>query len=168
MGFTLVELMMVVVIMGIIAVSVIPAMGNVRDMRAGAARDDVARMLEITKGNALASGEPVGLRIDVERSELTMIHLSVAGTITPMTDPLTGQDRMVNITQTYSDVSLSGIINGDGSSGSGMIWFDYESTPHTRNPSGDFTAINDEPAVITLSSGSTVIVHAHSGLVEKP
>lgn len=160
--------MMVVVIMGVVAVTVIPAMDNVREMRAGAARDDVARFLEITKGHAMASGEPVGLQIDLSTSILSIVQVGSAGGITIMNDPLTGAEHSLLLSQTYPDVTVAGFINGDGAGGSGIIWFDYEADPHTRNSSGLFTAINDEQAVITLSSSATIVVHAYSGLVEKP
>jgi len=160
--------MMVVVIMGVVAVTVIPAMDNLREMREGAARDDVARMLEMTKGHALASGEPFGLRVDTSDSVLTMVQVSNAGGIVNTSDPLTGMSRSLILSQVYPDVTLGGFVNGDGASGPGIIWFDYEAYPHTRNINGVFTAINDEPAIITLSSSATVVVHAYSGLVETP
>ncbi len=167
-AFTLIELMMVVVIMSIVAVTVIPAVDNVRVMRAGAAHDDVARLLEVTKARAMASGSPVGLRVDLADSTLTLVEVDPSVGITNLADPLTGADRILRVRETYSDVSIASLINGDGDSGTGIIWFDFESTPHTRNTDGDFASISDDHAIITLSSGATVIVHAHSGFVEKP
>lgn len=167
-AFTLVELMMVVVIMGIVSVTVIPAMDNVRGMREGAARDDVARLFEVTKGYAIASGKPVGLRVALSESTLSIVTIDPAGGIVLLNEPLTGNARTLWVEQTYPGVTLTGFTNGDGVSGDGIVWFDFEANPHTRNPNGVFKSLNDDPAVITLSSSSTVIVHAYSGLVEKP
>lgn len=159
---------MVVLIMGIIASTVVPAMENVREMRAGAARDDIARMLETAKGRALASGEPVGLRIDLNASQLSVVVIDQASDVVGITDPLTGRASDLILPLVYPGVTITGLTNGDGSTGTGVIWFDFEANPHTRSNDGVFGEINDSPAIITLSSAETVVVHAYSGLVEKP
>lgn len=167
-AFTLVELMVVVVLMGIVAVTAIPAMGNVRSMREGAARDDVARLLEVTKARALAIGSPCGLQINVTDSTLTIVQLDDASAITSVIDPLTSRARSLDMPATYPDVTIDSMVNGDGSSGSGVIWFDYEATPHTRSLAGVFDSYNAEAATIELSSGQLVLVHPHTGVVEAP
>ncbi|MFG0245831.1 MAG: prepilin-type N-terminal cleavage/methylation domain-containing protein [Phycisphaerales bacterium JB052] len=167
-GFTLVELMLVVVLMGIITVSVIPTMANVQAMRNGAARDDVARMLDVTRARAMAAGEPMGMRVNLTDSQLDMVEIGTTGTATPVSDPLTGEARSIDISAAYSGVSVIRMINGDGSSGSGTVWFDYEGTPHTRNNDGSFAALNEEQVEITLDSGERVLVYAYTGVVATP
>lgn len=167
-AFTLVELMIVVVLMGIVAASVIPAIGSVQGMREGAARDEIGRMLEVTKARAIASGAPCGLQIDLNESSLTIVRLSEAGSIEDLTDPLTLQTRSVVLPSVYSGVTLEAFANGDGVIGSGTIWFNYEATPHTRTSGGAMEATNSSDAMIELSSGQQVIVHAYSGVVEMP
>ena len=164
-GFTLVELMVVVVIMGIIAVSVIPAMNNVEEMRAGAARDDLVRLIEVAKGLAVASGTPHGVRIDLLGSEIELVEIDAQGDVQAKFDPLTNGTRSLDIQSVYPGVSLTNMINGDGGGGSGVVWFDYESSPHTRTSQGEFEAINTQAATITLSSGERVVIHPHSGLL---
>jgi len=165
-GFTLVELLVVVVLMGIISVSVIPAMSNIRSMREGAARDDLMRMIEVTKGRAVASGVPHGMRIDLSDSSLTIIEIDDLGEVQVEFDPLTGGDRTINLAAVYPGVNIASMINGDGAGGSGTIWFDYESSPHTRDGTGSFTSLNTQAASVTLSSGERVVVHPHSGTLE--
>ena len=167
-AFTLVELMIVVVLMGIIAVSVIPAIGSVQGMREGAARDEVGRMLEVAKARAIASGVPCGLEIDLNESSLTIVRLSDAGSIEDLSDPLTMRARSVVLPSVFSGVTLSGLTNGDGVGGSGTIWFNYEATPHTRTSGGALEATNSSNATIELSSGQQVVVHAYTGVVELP
>ncbi|MFG0314097.1 MAG: Tfp pilus assembly protein FimT/FimU [Phycisphaerales bacterium] len=167
-AFTLVELMIVVVLMGIIAVSVIPAIGSVQGMREGAARDEVGRMLEVAKARAIASGVPCGLEIDLNESSLTIVRLSDAGSIEDLSDPLTMRARSVVLPSVFSGVTLSGLTNGDGVGGSGIIWFNYEATPHTRTSGGALEATNSSNATIELSSGQQVVVHAYTGVVELP
>ena len=167
-GFTLFELMLVVVLLGILAVSVIPAMGNVQTMRNGAARDDIARMLETTRARAMASGEPKGLRVNPSDSMLDIVEINPDGSIQTMSDPLTGRTRSLNITTTYPGVQFEHMINGDGIVGAGIVWFDYEGTPHMRDGDGVFIGLNTQQVEIMLSSESTVVVHAYSGVVESP
>lgn len=167
-AFTLVELMVVVVLMGIVAVTAIPTMGNVRSMREGAARDDVARLLEVAKARALAIGSPCGLQVNVTDSTLTIVQLDDASAMTSVIDPLTSKARSLDLHATYPDVTIDSMVNGDGSSGSGVIWFDYEATPHTRSLAGVFVSYNTEAATIELSSGRLVLVHPHTGVVEAP
>lgn len=160
--------MIVVLLMGIVAASVIPAMSNVQAMREGAARDDVARLLEMIKARAMATGVPTGLHVDLGDSSLAVVRLSDAGAIETLVDPLTLRDRTIVLPSQYSGVTVSQMTNGDGVQGSGTVWFDYESAPHTRMNDGGFEAMNSEAVIITLSSGNQVIVHAHSGVVETP
>lgn len=160
------ELVFVVMIMGILAAAVIPAMDNVRTMRAGAARDDLVRMIEVAKGRAVASGKPHGLQIDIGDSTITLMSLDDDGDVIATPDPLTGDTRSINIATTYRDVLLAQFVNGDGVSGSGAIWFDFEANPHTRALNGSFAELNEEEARVTLSSGEVVVVYPYSGAVE--
>ena len=165
-GFTLLELMIVVVIMGIISVTVLPAMDNIRTMREGAARDDLVRMIEVAKGRSVASGMPYGLEVNLTNSVIRLVQIDDAGSIAVTYDPLTNGERTVDLPAVYPGVTIISMINGDGTSGSGTIWFDYEATPHIRSDTGSFVALNSESATITLSSGERVIVYPYSGAME--
>lgn len=165
-AFTLVELMVVVLLMGIVAVTVVPAMDNVQMMRNGAARDDTMRLLELAKARALATGMPNGIEISLNSSSLTLVQINDDGQVESVVDPLTYQSRTITLPITYSGVTIASMVNGDGVSGSGTIWFDYEANPHTREQNGAFIELNDESALIELSSDEIIIVHAYSGVVE--
>ena len=167
-GFTLVELMLVVVLMGIISASVIPAMANVQDMRSGAARDDIARMLGVTRARAMATGAPMGLSVNLADSRLDIVEIGADGDAAEIYEPLTGQTRSISISSAYSGVGIERMVNGDGTSGSGTIWFDYEGAPHMRNQDGSFASLNEEPVEIELDSGERVLVYAYTGVVGTP
>ena len=167
-GFTLVELMVVVLLMGIVAVTAIPAMDHVREIRSGSARDDIVRNLELARGMAMASGAPHGLQIEVEDSSITIVEIDDSGSAEPSTDPLTGAYRTTHIEILYPGVSITGFTNGDGTSGSGTVWFDFDATPHTRPGSGTNVVVCDRVSQITLSSGSHIHVHPSTGLIEVP
>ncbi|MDF1808630.1 MAG: prepilin-type N-terminal cleavage/methylation domain-containing protein [Phycisphaerales bacterium] len=165
-GFTLLELMIVVVIMGIISVSVLPAMSNITTMREGAARDDLVRMIEVAKGRSVASGMPYGLEVNLSTHVVRLVQINSLGETEITYDPLTNGERSVDLPTVYPGVTILSMINGDGDSGSGTIWFDYEATPHTRSESGSFASLNTETATITLSSREQIIVYPYSGAME--
>ncbi len=156
-----------VLIMGVIAVSVIPAMDNVRAMRRGAARDDVARMLGIARARASASGRPHGLAVSLSDSTVTIVRITAPGVVEDDPDPLTGAARMIDLDATYPGVEISGMTNGDGSTGEGTLWFNHDGEPHTRAADGSFDAFNTQEALVALSSGGSVAVYPYSGMVEE-
>lgn len=165
-AFTLVELMFVVMLMGILAVSVIPAMGNVTQMRAGAARDDLSRTLEFARSQAMSIGQPVGVRIDPEESTLELVGIDSVGEIIVLNDPLTTKPRIVSISDSYSGAEITGL---DGvEDDNAVIWFDFDGTPHTRSGDGSFIAFNDDPVEILINDDLLVVVHAYSGMVQSP
>ena len=90
-AFTLVELMVVVLLMGIVSVTVLPAMGNVQQMREGAARDEVVRFIDVAKARALASGEPVGVEVGLQSSSLSMIPVRPARPLAISSSALAGR-----------------------------------------------------------------------------
>jgi len=165
-GFTLVELMIVVVIMGILSAAVIPAMGSVRTMREGAARDDLVRYLNVVRGRAMAASSEIGLSIDLADSSMTMVSIDSLGAIQNEIDPLTGKSRSLTIPDIYSGVTITAMTNGDGASGSGTVWFDFESTPMTYDSFSSAFVVNAQSATITLSSGARVVVYPYSGTLE--
>ncbi len=165
-GFTLLELMVAVVIMGIISVSVIPAMDNIRSMRQGAARDDMTRYIHIARGRAIASGTPYGIEIDLAESSLAIVRMNDRGDPEAVIDPLTNLPKQIHLQILYPGVSIQEMINGDGISGSGTVWFDFESNPMTYDSVSDNFVVNTRVVVISLSSGEQVMVHPYSGTVE--
>jgi len=167
-GFTLVELMLVVVLMSIVAASVIPALGNVQAMREGAARDDIVRYLEIAKARAMASGMPCGLEVDMSSSSLTMVCIDDAGSVETLIDPLTADQRSLEIPTTYGGVTLDSFSGGSALSASGVVWFDFEAKPHTRSSDGTFVSLNSAAVTLELSSQQRIVVHPYSGVIETP
>ncbi len=165
-GFTLVELMVTVVIMGIVSVAVIPSMDNVRSMRSGAARDDLVRYIHVARGRAVASGTPRGIQVDLTDSSLTMVKLNRRGVVTPETDPLTNADRTIDLSELYPGVRITDMLNGDGIGGSGTMWFDFESNPMTYNTVSKTFTLNTQSVTISLSSGERVVIYPYSGTIE--
>ena len=165
-GFTLVELMVVIILMSVVSASVIPAMSNIVSMREGAARDDLVRMIEVAKGRSMASGLPHGLKIDVANSIITLVQITQGGQIESEIDPLTTKVRLMNLSDLYPGVPLASFEQGSSDGVQDIIWFDYESSPHVRSNQGAFVSLNNRSAIVTLSSGERVIIYPHSGVLE--
>ena len=166
-GFTLVELLAVVVIMGIIAVSVIPTISHAGEARRGVARDEVVRMLEYARSRAGATGEPCGVGFDTGDPVVTLVTLTDGGVVS-IIDPVTGVSKDADLGALFDGVSVSAFENGDGTTAAGVVWFDYLAAPHVRDSDGVFDAWFDRDATVTLSSGATIVVYKHSGVIEAP
>ena len=166
-GFTLIELMVIVVIMAILSSTVIPVLNQSIEARQGASRDEVVRTFEFARGLAIAGGVPVGVSVDTGNSTLGVVTIDEDGDIVDVIDQIDGEIKRVNLSNQYAGVSISSFVNGDGQSGDGMVWFDFEAEPHTRDEvTGVFDAIFTQNARVTMSTGILVVIHAGSGLVE--
>jgi prepilin-type N-terminal cleavage/methylation domain-containing protein len=167
-GFTLLELMVIVVIMAILASSVIPMMDQSVQARQGASRDEVVRYFEYARGRAIAGGIPAGVFVDTTNSTLRVVTLNDAGSIVDLADPIDGGIKEVDMGELFAGVSIGSFVNGDGVSGSGTVWFDFQAESHTRDSiSGAFDAVFTQNATVTLSTGTLIVIHAGSGLVEE-
>lgn len=166
-GFSLLELMVVVVIMSILASSVIPMMSQSTQAKQGASRDEVVRYFEFARGRAIAGGIPVGVFVDTADNSLRIVTLDETGDIINAMDPIDGELKSVNLSDEFSGASINSFVNGDGIAGNGTVWFDFQAEPHTRDDvTGSFDELFTQNASISLSTGTMVVVHAASGYVE--
>jgi len=165
-GFTLLELLIVAVIMGILAASVLPALAQNRTALEGAARDEVARRFVYARARALAAGAPIGVMTDTPGSSLTIRTLDDAGNPDTLADPIDDAPMSIVLPDQFRGVTLDAFVNGDGTTANGTVWFDYQGEPHTRTSGGDYDGPFSQNALITLTGGGVVEVHAYSGAVE--
>ena len=167
-GYTLLELLLIIVIMGVLATSAIPVINQSVQARQGASRDEVVRLFEFARGRAMASGVPAGVLVDTNENTLTLVTLSQGGDVVDIVDPIDGGVKFSNLDNEYAGVAINSFVNGDGSSGDGAVWFDFRSEPHTRDGiSGDFDSVFIQNATVTLSTGTLIVIHSYSGLVEE-
>lgn len=165
-GFTILELMVIVVIMGIVATTAIPVMNQSTQARQAASQDEVVRLLEFARSRALASGMPVGVVVDTSNSSLSLVTVDADDEVVSVVDQLDGQDKVSDLGMMFSGVSITSMTNGDGVGGNGTIWFDFRAEPHTRDDvTGAFDSVFTQNATITLSTDAQIVVHAGSGLV---
>ncbi len=166
-AFTLIEAMIVVILMSIIAVTVMPALGNLEEARRGAAADELARMLTHARSLAMASGEPSGVSIDLDAETAQIVRIVTTGA-----SPVAGVDALgqpelpVVFPDLFSGVELVSIVHGNGGGGSGTIWFRFDGAPQIRTSAGVLVGLFTQDAVIELSGSRTVSVRMGVGLVE--
>jgi len=166
-AFTLIEAMVVVIVMSIIAVTVMPALGNLEEARRGAAADEMARLLRHARSLAMASGEPTGVAIDLTAETAQVVRIVSTGAApTPATDALGQPERPVVFPDLYSQVELISIVHGDGSGASGTVWFRFDGVPQLRTPAGVVVGPFTQDAVVELTGARIVTVHMGTGLVE--
>lgn len=167
-GFSLLEMVVVVVVMSVLAVTAAPSIELMFSARRGGAAAEVARTLERARTNAIATGNPSGVAVDLAGSTLTLVELTV-GAVGPtvIDDPLGQPAAPVRVAELFNGVTIDRLTHGDGTSAGGTLWYGFTGTPETRDGDGGFVAEFTQDAVIELSSGAMVTIRRGSGLVER-
>jgi prepilin-type N-terminal cleavage/methylation domain-containing protein len=86
-GFTLVEILAVVVILGIASAIIIPQIGSRDDMRVSAAARTIIADLTYAQNQAISSGQMVYVRFDLANNKYSVLS-AVGSPDTPMTHPV--------------------------------------------------------------------------------
>ncbi len=157
----------VLVVLSLIAASSVPALHAIDQARQAAAANEIERLLIGARARAMASARPTGLSVQ-KGSILGMVEvLSDNATPTTAGDVFDEPFAPIDLPASYAAATIAKFINGDGSAGTGIVWFNHRGEPHTRKSSGVYTAAFTQDAVFTLSTGSLVRVHMLSGAVDQ-
>ena len=162
-GFTLVEILAVVVILGIASAIVIPQMGSRDDMKAAAAARVIVADLIYAQNLAISSGTPVYVRFDKAGNKYSMLTNPLS-TKTNYGDPVTHPITQQNYVQVFGDTSPNSVdpwenvsidtaaLNGIDPSYSNQftVGFDEIGSPYVYNYTLDLK--ND------LADGSKIII----------
>ncbi|MEZ6243508.1 MAG: prepilin-type N-terminal cleavage/methylation domain-containing protein [Phycisphaerales bacterium] len=168
-AFTILELMVVVLLMSILAVAVLPALASLDEARIGAAADEIERTLVLARSMAMASGEPTGADFDLTKQTVSLVRItSVGGAPEPALDALSQPVSPLRVGVTFPHVEVLSLTNGNGSGGSGAIWFRFDGAPETRAADGSLVGAFTQDAVVTLTGPKTVVIRMGAGLVEQP
>src|SRR5690349_20053776 len=88
-GFTLVEILAVVVILGIASAIIVPNMGTRDDMRATAAARTLVADLIYAQNQAISSGKWVYVKFDTANNKYTLLSTASSGGDVALTNPVT-------------------------------------------------------------------------------
>lgn len=167
-AYTIFELLIVVVILGIVGASAVPVLSQSAEATRAASKDEVVRYFEYARSRAMSAGAPVGVRVNISQATLEIIAINDIGVIETITDQISSGSMEANLASDYAGAAIQSFVNGDGSQGNGTVWFDYQGVPHIRDDSsGSFDSLSAQSATLTLSTGVSIGVHAQTGFVEE-
>lgn len=167
-AFSLLEITVVIVVMGVLSAMVVPALRTMDEARAGAAAEEIERRLVMARTNAIAMGRPVGLRIDPVAATLQQWDIKSSGAAPTVAMTGMGQaDEVFNVAARYPGVRVTSLVGGNNTSGVQTIWFAYDGTPHLRTSGGTHAGVWTSDAVVTVTGGLTVRVRRGTGAVQR-
>lgn len=161
-GFTIVELIAVLVLVAIAAVSASPVLDTVDRSRRAGMRDEIERRLIMARAHAMTTGMPSGVRFDMADQTADAIEIVSSGAAPSMMG-MANNDRPLNAM--FTGVAITGI-SLDPADARDAIWFSNEGVPHYRTAQGAFISNLSQDAVITVTGGGVVTVRMESGLIE--
>ena len=160
-GFTLIEILMVVVILGISAMVAIPMLGSGASMQMRSAANKIAADIEYAKSMAISRQQNYTVNFDMSNNSYQIQDSS--GTV--ISDPMKSSDDFdvdFDKVPSLSAVSISAI-DFDGES---SITFDYLGSPYAGSTSS--TPLIDGSDGITISAGDMdfeIIVEPVTGYI---
>ncbi|MEM1331461.1 MAG: hypothetical protein AAGG07_12970 [Planctomycetota bacterium] len=166
-GFTILELLTVVLVAGIIAAVVIPATSGLEAVRLTHAVQASKEAIEHARSAAVATGRPTGAQFDPGSATITLVLVEPgAGAPVPMAGPMGTPLEPTDLASRYGtnvvSVSASEPVEN-------AIWFRFDGAPERRTGTGRLLGELTGVAAVQLSKGSsteTLVVHGGSGLVE--
>lgn len=165
-GFTILELAVVIVIIGLVSVSAIPAFDQVRACRQAAARSEVLSLLRNARAHATALGDPCGLSVDEDNGMLQLVTIPPGGSTQALLDPLGSPEPEINIAADYPGAEIASVTLPDGSAGPGVIWFGNTGTPELHDEDGAYVGPAAADAQIEIQGLSAVTVDRHTGQIQ--
>lgn len=165
-GFTLVELTVVMVIMGIVSVSALPAIDRLGATQQAAAASEVRALLRSARSHAMALGDPTGLSVDPSANTIALLWLAPGGEPSPLLDPLGSPELPLNLSSQFADAGVDTVTMPDGSTTAGTIWFSSLGSLERREEDGEYIGLATTNAIIVLHGGFTVTVDRRTGLIE--
>lgn len=163
-GFTLVELIAVMVLLAVLSATALPAVSAISSASVRGAADEVARRAHVARAHAATFGRPAGVVFDVggnRVASLTVIS-GVAGAI-----PLDGARTVeaVDLGSAFPGVAVTAVDAGaDG--GVVGVWFEPSGEPRAGTAAGPTTAMVRD-ATVSLNGEVAVTVHRLTGLVTR-
>ena len=163
-GFTLVEILAVVVILGIASAIIIPNMGTRDDMRAAAAARVVVADLIYAQNQAITTGKWVYVKFDTANNKYTLLSTASSGGDVVLTNPVSQTSYVQQFGSSargWEQVSISSaVFNGADATFRPMytIAFDEIGSPYVFNYANNQTNdLQDGGVVLTAGQFSTTV-----------
>lgn len=162
-GFTLVELVAVMVIVVILAVTAAPAINSISETRRASAANQLLRDLTVARQHAQATGSTTWFVLNIASQQWTILIEDVdnPGRVhaAPLMDPGTGRPYEQTLgSETFAGAAI-GSVNLDGQA---EVGFDWRGRPLNAN---------EQPlaaqGTVSLSGGHVIRVEAETGHVTK-
>jgi prepilin-type N-terminal cleavage/methylation domain-containing protein len=166
-GFSLIELIAVIVILSALAVSAAPAIRSVGTAREGSMSRHLVRLVGIARAHASATGQPTGLIYDSGAGSFLLRRIATdSAAPTPVPNPLGVSYPDLILAVEYPAVTVTGFTTGDGDPLHSAIWFSFDGTPEIRDAAGVLVSSFTQDAVITTSGAKAVTIRMTTGTIE--
>lgn len=164
-GFTLVEVLTVVVVLAILAAAVAPGFGSMRARSGDAAEESIRGMLHAARATASASGTPTGVEIDTTLARVRLVQY-LDGAVSPAPGVLGVARKPVWISRDFAGTSIVAITLTDGSApASGVLWFGFDGMPQLRDEDGSLVGLAASEGIIDLGDGREIRVDPVTGVL---
>jgi len=167
-GFSLLELSVVIVVMGLMSMAVAPALRTIDETRRIGAAEEVERRIANARVKARVMGRPVGVMLNpAAETSRTMTIASVGAAPTAMVGVMGEVEPEASIAALYPGAEIVSVISGAGTSGTQVIWFDFDGTPHERTSGGARLPAWTGDGTVVLSGGYTITIRRESGGIDR-
>lgn len=169
-GFTLVELIAVVVVLSAVSITAAPALMSLSSIRDASLGRELGRRINLARAVAGAGGRPTGVRLDTTAQTMMLVQIaSVGAAATPLpgiTGSVSGGPAVGDSVGSLFPGSSILSVSLDPGGAHDTLWFGSMGVPHLRDGTGAHAGDLAQDAVIGLSGGRTVTVRMVTGLVE--
>ncbi len=152
-GFTLVEILMVVVILGIIAAVIVPQIGSRDDLKVASAARMIMADLAYAQSRAISSQRKQYVEFDDQQYALQS-RANDADDLSAISHPVNPGNYTVNL----NTGPLAGVVITETAFGSTTVLaFDELGSPLQYNPATNTSAALTSPGIIHIQSGTRIL-----------
>lgn len=167
-GFTFIELLAVMVVLGVIAAGSLPAFEAIRSARQAGCAADLERSLITARARAMATATPTGIELSTDGAQLTLLEIGEDGRARTLHDLFAAPVQTIDLAGSWGGNTVSRFTGGDGSTRTRTIWFNHRAEPQTRDDDGRSPEAFTRDAAYTLANGDVVLVRRITGAVDRP